>query len=144
MKAALLCTVALLIFGFSAFGQVDSRTKELSSDISFFVRDAAGAAVSNAYVLIHSDSLERGDSRHFHLELRTSLAGTARGQLPPGFFDVFIASPGMSPHCLKIRVRDGKPAKITAALKLDRLYVEEYGDDFSMQDIVPLESPKPK
>ena len=81
-------------------------------------------------MLLHSDALERENPKPFSFELRTSSEGDAKGELPSGFYDLFVASTGFAPHCQKLRVREGKPATIKVVLRADKLSSKEYGDRF--------------
>ena len=64
------------------------------------------------------------------VELRTSSEGDAKGELPSGFYDLFIASNGFAPPCEKLRVRDGKPVTVKVVLRADKLTSSEYGNRF--------------
>ena len=88
-----------------------------ASTLAIRVTDESGAVIGKAFVLIHSDALERGNLKPFTLEpenpkpfsmeLRTSSEGETKGELPSGFYDLFIGATGFAPYCEKIRVRDG-------------------------------------
>jgi len=96
--------------------------------LSVKVVDELGAVIPKALVLLHADALERDNPKPFDLELRTTTEGEAKGLLPSGFYDVFVASTGFSPHCEKLRVRDGKPVGLRLVLRVDKLMSDEYGD----------------
>ena len=81
-------------------------------------------------MLLHSDALERENPKPFNMELRTNSEGEAKGELPSGFYDLFIASTGFAPRCEKLRVRDGKAVSVKVVMKVDKLMSNEYGDRF--------------
>ena len=97
------------------------------------VTDEPGAVIAKALVLLHADRLERGNPKSFNLELRTSSEGKAEAVFPSGFYDVFVASTGFSPHCEKLRLRDGRPATLKIVLAVDKLMLDEYGDRFEQR-----------
>jgi hypothetical protein len=120
--AALLCVPSL--------AQTATPAQVQSSTLRVRVTDQLGAVIGKAFVLLHSDALERENPKSFTIELRTSSEGEAKGVLPSGFYDLFIASTGFAPHCEKLRVRDGKPATVKVVLRVDKLMSNEYGDRF--------------
>lgn len=75
-----------------------------ASTLEIRVTDQSGAVIGKAFVLIHSDALERGNLKPFTLEpespkpfsmeLRTSSEGEAKSELPSGFYDLFIGATG--------------------------------------------------
>jgi len=100
------------------------------STIRGTVVDPAGAVISNAYVLIHTDALDREHRAAFQFELRTNKQGEFTTSVPSGFFDVFVGADGFTHYCQKIRTRGGGAQDIQVALKLDPLFLKEYGDEF--------------
>jgi hypothetical protein len=123
LRASLLlaCTV-------SAVAQTRAPAQRQFSDVSIEVRDELGAVIGKTYVMLRSDALERNNPTPFSLEIRTNSEGQAKVTLPPGFYDVFVASTGFAPHCEKLRARDGKSVSLKTVLKLDKLMASEYGD----------------
>jgi hypothetical protein len=117
----LACTV-------SAVAQTRAPAQRQFSDVSIEVRDELGAVIGKTYVMLRSDALERNNPTPFSLEIRTNSEGQAKVTLPPGFYDVFVASTGFAPHCEKLRARDGKSVSLKTVLKLDKLMASEYGD----------------
>lgn len=100
------------------------------SALTVRVTDQLGAMIGKALVLLHSDALERENPKPFNMELRTNSEGEAKGELPSGFYDLFIASTAFAPRCEKLRVRDGKPVSVKVVMKVDKLMSNEYGDRF--------------
>jgi hypothetical protein len=94
------------------------------------VTDQLGAVIGKAFVLLHSDALERENPKPFSIELRTNSEGAAKGELPSGFYDLFIGSTGFAPRCEKLRVRDGKPSFGQSRSESRKLMSNEYGDRF--------------
>lgn len=54
--------------------------------------------------------------------------GTFRVDLPPGFYDVFAATPAFTPVCRKIRIKPGKSVDIVLRMDADPLYTAEVGN----------------
>src|SRR5437870_814780 len=73
------------------------------------VKDPSGAPISGAMVFIHWDSAGSKVGVSDNLGIRADLAirtkedGTFNTDLPPGFYDVFVAAPAFTPTCRKIR-----------------------------------------
>jgi hypothetical protein len=100
------------------------------STIRGTIVDATGAVIGNAYVLIHTDALDREHRVAYQLELRTNKQGKFTATVPSGFFDLFVGAGGFAPSCRKIRTRGGRSQDIEVALELDPLSLKEYGDEF--------------
>lgn len=122
--------IFVTLLSVTSFAQTSGPTQPQSSILTVRVVDQLGAVIGKAFVLLHSDALERENPRPFSLELRTSPEGEAKGELPSGFYDLFIASIGFEPHCQKLRLRDGKPVTVKVTLRVDKLASQEYGDRF--------------
>jgi hypothetical protein len=130
MGTYVLAAFALVLVAINANGQTAHSTESHKSNITVTVRDPSGAAISNAFVLVHSDALGRGNSKPFQLELRTDSSGVAKNAFPSGFYDLFVAATGFAPSCEKIRVHEGEGVERTFVLKVDQLMTNEYGDTF--------------
>ena len=129
MKKTIQTTVLLLAC--ALVGVPQTRPAQVQpSTLTVTVTDELGAVIAKGLVLLHADALERGNPKPFNLELRTSSEGKAEAVLPSGFYDVFVASTGFSPHCEKLRLRDGRPATLKIVLAIDKLMSDEYGDRF--------------
>jgi hypothetical protein len=101
--------------------------------VSGMVNDPAGAAIANAQVTIH---WERNIS-NLHLKtpdhdfsLDTDARGVFSTHMPPGFYDLFIASSGFSPACRQIRLSSGHGGPYKFKLAVSRLMTGEFGDRF--------------
>jgi hypothetical protein len=92
--------------------------------------DSEGAVIGNAYVLLRTDMLERGNAKAYQVELRTNGQGQFVTSVPSGFYDLFIGAQGFEPYCQKVRTREGHPQDLRVSLKVDQLMVNEYGDEF--------------
>jgi hypothetical protein len=123
------CIVAALL-SLPSLAQTARPAQVQPSPLTVRVTDQLGAVIGKAFVLLHSDSLERENPKPFSMELRTDSEGEAKGELPSGFYDLLIASTGFAPRCEKLRVRDGKPVTIKVVLRVDKLMSSEYGDRF--------------
>jgi hypothetical protein len=127
MKMTVLCVLIISIATTITFGQAAPVTEKKSSEVTVTVKDEEGAVIAKAFVLLRADHLERDNPKPFRAEMRTDAAGQARKSIPQGFYDLFIASNGFAPYCLKLRVRDGEPVVVNIALKIDKLMADEYG-----------------
>ena len=123
-----IAATVLLLCALTAFAQVHRPPLGEQSPWRVKVVDELGAVIPKALVLLHADALERNNPKPFDLELHTGSEGEAKGVLPSGFYDVFVASTGFSPHCEKLRVRDRKPVALRFVLRVDKLMSDEYGD----------------
>jgi hypothetical protein len=87
-------------------------------------------------VLIHWDSagstvgLTTNVGIKEDLVIRTTGDGTFKVDLPPGFYDVFVAAMAFSPTCRKIRINQGQNLEVALHLNADPLYTAEMGDRF--------------
>jgi len=103
------------------------------STIRGAVVDPAGAVISNAYVLIHTDALDREHRVAYQLELRSNKQGEFTATVPSGFFDLFVGAEGFAPFSQKVRTHGGASQDIRVALKIDPLSLKEYGDQFFVE-----------
>jgi hypothetical protein len=98
------------------------------------VMDSSGVGLGGALVYIHWDSsgsdvgLATNVGTKENIVASTDAAGGFEVALPPGFYDVFVASASFSPECRKIRVLPGRAATYTVRLKFDPLVGKEIGD----------------
>jgi hypothetical protein len=101
-------------------------------------KDSLDASISGALVLVHWDpagstvGLTSNIGIKADLSIRTKNDGTFSIDLPPGFYDVFVAATAFSPTCRKIRMQVGKGQEITLHLNVDPLYLAEMGDRFDV------------
>lgn len=126
-KAEYICAGQPATLNFS----LATKRRTIHSSLTILVVGPLGAVIAKAFVLLHSDALERENPKPFSLELRTGSEGEAKGELPSGFYDLFVASTGLAPHCQKLRARDGKPVTLKIVLKLDKLACDQYCDEFN-------------
>jgi hypothetical protein len=98
------------------------------------VKDPEGAVISGAMVLIHWDSagsavgLKSNVGITADRTVRTKDDGTFSIDLPPGFYDVFVAASAFTPACRKLRLKPGKGIEISFRMTADPLYTAEMGD----------------
>jgi hypothetical protein len=87
-------------------------------------------------VLIHSDSAGTtvGPTTNIGIKedlvIRAKADGSFNVDLPPGFYDVFVAAMAFSPTCRKIRINQGQNLEVALHLNADPLYTAEMGDRF--------------
>jgi hypothetical protein len=103
------------------------------SSIRGTIVDPVGAVIGNAYVLIHTDALDREHRVPYQMELRSNKKGEFTATVPSGFFDLFVGAEGFAPYSQKVRTYRGASQDIRVSLKLDPLFVKEYGDQFFVE-----------
>src|SRR5262245_43279049 len=95
------------------------------------VKDSSDTPLSGAMVLIHWDragstaGLRSNIGMETDLSIRTKHDGTFTADLPPGFYDIFVAAMAFTPTSRKIRMLVGEAQDIAFQLNLDALYTAE-------------------
>jgi hypothetical protein len=51
-------------------------------------------------------------------------------EVVPGFYDIFVSAPALSPECTKVRVREAEPTIYMPRLHADPLVTQDRGDTF--------------
>lgn len=98
------------------------------------VMDSLDTPIPAAMILIHWDSagstvgLTTNVGIKEDLVIRTKHDGTFEVDLPPGFYDVFVAAMAFSPTCRKIRMKLGEGLGVTLRMTADPLYSAEMGN----------------
>jgi hypothetical protein len=98
------------------------------------VADSSDTPISAAMVLIHWDSagstgrLTTNVGIKEDLVIRTKGDGAFNIDLPPGFYDVFVAAMAFSPTCRKFRIKRGESLEVTLRMNADPLYTAEMGN----------------
>jgi hypothetical protein len=111
-------------------------SETMKSSLRVGVRDSNGAAIAGAKIVVHWDpagssvGLLSNVGIKEDLRLETDQEGRFSGELPPGFYDIFVSSPAFSPECLKVRLKPGKTASPDFSLRADPLVNAEIGDRF--------------
>lgn len=94
------------------------------------VRDPGGAVIAKAHVVIHCDSSGSNYLRD-NIGIKEDITATTDSNgkfsvdLPPGFYDVFVAAISFSPHCDKVRVKDAETKRYEIRLKLSSVTSKE-------------------
>jgi hypothetical protein len=94
------------------------------------VRDSEGAAIAKAHVVIHWDSsgsnyLKDNIGIKEDVTATTDANGEFSVDLPPGFYDVFVAAISFSPHCDKVRVKAAATQRYAVRLKVSPVTSKE-------------------
>lgn len=98
------------------------------------VRDSLDTPISGAVVLIHWDSagstvgLKTNVGIKADLSIRTKDDGTFSVDLPPGFYDVFAASPAFTPVGHKVRITPSAAVDTMFRMNAEPLYTAEMGN----------------
>src|ERR1051326_9006461 len=98
------------------------------------VKDSSAAPISGAFVFIHWDSagstvgLNDNIGVKADLSIRADNDGSFSVEVPPGFYDVFAASPAFTPACRKARIKPGGAVEVTFRMSADPLYTVEMGN----------------
>jgi hypothetical protein len=74
---------------------------------------ARGERIPNAYVVIHNNTTVTDTV------VRSDNDGKWRGSIPPGVYNIFVASPGFAPHCDSFIARPREPITIKVILSPD-------------------------
>ena len=96
------------------------------------VKDAMGAVLPNAYIVIHPDpaGMMNGDPRKT-ITARSDKSGAFDAEVESGFYDVCVMAMAFTPECKKIRVQQGHSMKVGFWLKVSTLVTSELGDTFA-------------
>lgn len=101
--------------------------------ISGRVTDSGGAAIKEAHVVFLWDpsgskvGLTENSGARDEVRAETDESGTYSVDIPPGFYDVFVAAPAFTPVAAKVRVEPGKPMSHNVRLRLDPQVSRELG-----------------
>lgn len=112
-----------------------SAGAQQKTELSVTVLDQLGAVISNAQVRVHWDpsgsnvGLKDNVGVSQDLVLETDKTGHAKIELPPGFYDVFVAAPAFTPQAFKVRMKAERQG-VLFKLKADPLVTHELGDKF--------------
>jgi hypothetical protein len=117
MKYALPVVLALCVGS-----ALHAQTPAAASTCSFSGRiaDQLGAAISRAFVAVHSDRLVK-TSRSIDLNDN----GEFEVKLEPGMYDFFVGSRGFLPFAKEIDLRSCKPVALEVKLKVDLEHLED-------------------
>jgi hypothetical protein len=109
----------LSIFLLLSLAAISTKAGALSGT----VKDSEGAAIAGAHIVIHQDtsgdsSLRDNKSVPADITVVTDGSGVFTVELPPGFYDVFVAANSFSPHCAVIRIKAAGSLKYSVKLKV--------------------------
>ena len=130
-----------VILGMAAFVMAGNSVP--SGKLTGVVRDAEGAVISNAIVLVHwdNDGSQGGRSdAPDDIHLTTDKTGEFSANLTAGFYDVAVFAHAFSPNARKVRIRIGQVTNEDVRLPLDPQVSAEIGGVL----IENPESPSPK
>ena len=101
-----------------------------AATLSGTVRDSEGAVISKAHVVVHWDgagSNYLGDNVGIKEDITVSTDpnGKFSLELPPGFYDVFVAAAAFVPHCEKIRLKEKQTKNLEVKLTLSKVTSKE-------------------
>jgi len=96
-----------------------------ATTLSGTVTDHYGAAIPNAFVVIHWDpvglaAVKKNVGTKATRSIATNKTGRFSMDLPPGVYDVFVRAAGFSPHCDKIIIRE-RDRNYTVKLTVGRM-----------------------
>ena len=112
---------SLTILVFVLLASLPARATTLSGTVT----DHYGAAIPNAFVVIHWDrvgltGVKKNVGTKADKSITTNETGHFSLDLPPGVYDVFVSAAGFSPHCDKIVIRE-KGRNYNAKLTVSRM-----------------------
>jgi len=101
-----------------------------AATLSGTVRDSEGAAIASAHIIIHWDSsgaeyLKDNIGTREDKIVSTDAKGQFSVELPPGFYDIFVAATSFSPHCEEIRIKGSGPRTYEIRLKVSNVVSKE-------------------
>jgi hypothetical protein len=119
--------IRLLILMAFAVPSVRTDASSLNSgELTGTVTDSEGAAIGNAYLVVHPDSSDQRDTTILHSDKE----GHFQTNLELGFYDVCVMSPAFTAECKKIRVKSAAPTTARFKLKIATEVLEALGDKF--------------
>lgn len=80
------------------------------------VKDTQGAAIPDAYVLVHLSG--PGTAADVRVALKRD--GSFSVALKPGFYDIFVTRAGFAPVCKKVEVRTGLTTTFNARIGMSK------------------------
>jgi hypothetical protein len=125
--------IRLLACGF-AIALFTSAVPPANGKLSGSVTDQNGAALSEAFVVVHWDpsgstvGLASNIGISHDLNLQSGKDGGYSVDLPPGFYDVFVSSMAFTPSCQKVRVWPGESTTFSPKLAVSPVVIKELPD----------------
>lgn len=111
----LLSSVALAgVIALSVSAVAQAPTPTPSGALRARISDTMGAAISRAFVLVHSAGSEKTSQ-----QLSVDENGELQVQLAPGLYDLFIGSRGFVPYAKEVRILSGKPTILKIKMAVD-------------------------
>jgi Carboxypeptidase regulatory-like domain len=134
--AALFATLILLVLvvapaGRSAAAPVIAQDPPAKVLLQGTITDADGKLLTNAQLIVHWDpsGAKSGLTTNVGIPedrfLKTDTHGNYFAEIPPGFYDVLITAPGLTPTCSKIRLKPGENQTLNAKLQADQAVAAE-------------------
>jgi hypothetical protein len=82
-----------------------------AATLSGTIRDSEGAVIAKAHIVVHWDESGAnylGDNLGVKedITMSTDSNGKFSLEIPPGFYDVFVAATGFAPYCEKVRLKE--------------------------------------
>ena len=101
-----------------------------AATLSGTVRDSEGAVIAKAHVVVHWDAAGSnylGDNVGIKddITVSTDTNGRFSLELPPGFYDVFVAATAFAPHCEKIRLKEKQTKNVDVKLTISKVASKE-------------------
>jgi hypothetical protein len=97
------------------------------------ITSPSGIELTNARVLVHWDDtgvpgrLKTNIGIPDDRVVKTDTHGNYYSRLPPGFYDLFVTAPGMSPYCRKVRLKPSEDQTVNVSLPGNPLIMAELG-----------------
>jgi len=117
------------------------------STLSGTVTDQLGAVIPGAKLFIHWNtprSMGPKEPVKYDDLVVTDTAGKFSIPLRPGFYDVCVHARAFSPACKTLALSRGMDSTYNPALEINRVIVEEFGDEFPPMPVKPIPSEIPK
>jgi hypothetical protein len=101
-----------------------------AATLSGTVVDSEGAVISNAHIIVHWDSSGSNYLKdNLGIKQDSTVTSDSKGkfamELPPGFYDVFVAATAFSPYCEKVRLKANEAKTYRIRLKISEVTSKE-------------------
>jgi hypothetical protein len=129
--AAMFATLILLLLlivasvGRSAAARAVAQNAPAKVLLQGTITDADGKLLTDAQLVVHWDPIGANSKLTTNVGipedrfLKSDTHGNYYAEIPPGFYDVLITAPGLTPTCSKIRLKPGESQILNAKLQAD-------------------------
>ena len=110
----------VFVIALAATGSLPAHTPAaIQGQLVVTIRDAQGAVIPGAYVLVHPDAVLRFDQALQDFNGKSDESGRFALKVDAGFYDVCVMSDSFKPDCDKERIQPNRTSERKVTLKLD-------------------------